>query len=74
MATESFERAITLDPAYADAYLNLGIALAEMGRWQEAVPRYRRALGLPTLTAESVAHQNLGLALYHLRQYPEAEK
>jgi len=37
------------------------------------VPRYRRALALPTLTAESAARQNLGLALYHLRQYPEAE-
>lgn len=73
VAAESFERAMALDPAYADAFMNLGVALAEMGRWQEAVPRYRRALGLPNLTAESVARQNLGLALYHLRQYPEAE-
>ena len=74
MAAESFQRALALDPAYADAYLNFGTALAEMGRWQEAEPQYRKALTLPTLTAESVARQNLGLALYHLRQYPEAER
>lgn len=74
LAADSFQRALDLAPNYADAHLNLGIALAEMGRWREAVPQYRRALTLPGLTAEGVAHQNLGLALYHLRQYPEAEQ
>jgi len=74
LAVESFQRAMALDPGYADASLNLGTALAEMGGWQEAVPHYRRALALSTLTAESVARQNLGLALYHLRRYPEAER
>ena len=73
LAMESFERALALDPGDADARLNLGISLAEMGRWQEAVPQYRKALSLPSLTAESVARQNLGLALYHLGQYSEAE-
>jgi protein O-GlcNAc transferase len=74
LAAESFRRAVSLDPAYADVYLNLGIALAEMGRWQEAVPAYRQALSRPTLAAEPIACQNLGLALFHLRQYPEAER
>jgi len=74
LAAESFQRAVKLDPTYVDAYLNLGIALAEMGRWQEAVPAYRQALSRPTLAAESITHQNLGLALFHLRQYAEAER
>ena len=73
LARESFERALALDAGHGDACLNLGIALAEMGRWGEAAPLYRRSLASPTLTAESVARQNLGLALYHLRQYEEAE-
>jgi Tfp pilus assembly protein PilF len=73
MATASFELALLLDPGYADARLNLGISLAEMGRWQEAATQYRKALTLPALSAESVARQNLGLALYHLRAYEEAE-
>jgi Tfp pilus assembly protein PilF len=72
-AAESFQRALALDPGAADARLNLGICLAEMGQWGEAVSQYRAALGSPTLTAESAARQNLGLALYHLRQYAEAE-
>ena len=74
LAAESFQRAISLDPALADPYLNLGIALAEMGRWQDAVPAYRQALSLPTLGGTAIAHQNLGLSLLHLRQYPEAER
>jgi tetratricopeptide (TPR) repeat protein len=74
LAVESFQRTLDLAPDYADANLSLGIAFAEMGRWREAVPQYRKALTLPGLTAEGVAHQNLGLALYHLRQYPEAEQ
>ena len=74
LALEPFRQAVALDPTYADAHLNLGIALAETGSWGEAVPAYRRALALPGLTAESVAHQNLGLALYHLRQFEEAER
>src|SRR5262245_12479718 len=73
LARESFQRALAVAPGYGDASLNLGIALAEMGRWGEAVPPYSRSLASPTLTAESVARQNLGLALYHLRQYQEAE-
>jgi Tfp pilus assembly protein PilF len=68
-----FERAIKLEPAYGDAQLNHAIALAEARRWEEAVAGYRAALRLPTLTAPEVAHQNLGVALYNLKHYPEAE-
>jgi Tfp pilus assembly protein PilF len=74
LAANSFQRAVSLDRSYGDAYLNFGIALAEMGRWQEAVPVYREALARPRLAAESIAHQNLGLALFHLGQYREAER
>ncbi len=74
LAAESFQRAVKLDPTNADAHLNLGIALAEMGRWREAVSAYRQALSRPTLAWESIARQNLGLALFHLREYGEAER
>src|SRR5207253_2785829 len=49
-------------------------ALAESRRWDEAVVSYRKALELPTLTIPETANQNLGLALYHLKQYREAEQ
>jgi len=74
LATEQFHQAVALDPQYADAHFHLGVALAEAARWGEAAAAYRKALSLPTLTVPHFAHQNLGLALYHLRQYREAEE
>ena len=74
LATEQFQQAVALDPQYADAHFHLGVALAEGARWGEAATAYRKALSLPTLTVPHFTHQNLGLALYHLRQYPEAEE
>ena len=52
---------------------HLGTAYAETGRWEDAVGAYRKALALPTLGVPDFVHQNLGLALYNLRRYPEAE-
>jgi Tfp pilus assembly protein PilF len=74
MALDHFKKAIELNPMYADAYFHLGTALAESRRWEEAVASYRKALELPTLTIPETANQNLGLALYHLKQYREAEQ
>lgn len=74
LAVEPFQQAIALDGQFADAHFHLGVALAESMKWGEAVAAYRQALSLPTLTVPDLAHQNLGLALYHLRQYPDAER
>ena len=73
-ALTHFTKATELDPNYAEAHMNVGIALAEAGRWEEAVPAYRRALAMPTLATPHVAYQNLGLALFHLKRYREAEE
>jgi Tfp pilus assembly protein PilF len=74
LALPEFNRATEIDAAYAQAHVNTGIALAEMRRWDEAVVAYRRALALPTMPIPDIAYQNLGLALYHLKQYREAEE
>jgi superkiller protein 3 len=74
MALDHFKKAVEIDPIYADAYFHLGTALAEARKWDEAVAAYRKALSLPTLTIPESANQNLGLALYHLKRYPEAEQ
>ncbi len=74
LALEQFRQAIALDPEYADAQFHAGVALAELTRWEEAVNAYRKALLLPTLTVPDLVHQNLGLALYHLGKYPDAEQ
>ena len=73
LAIEELTKAAEIDPKLADAHFHLGTAYSEAGRWADAVASYRRALALPTLTIHDFVHQNLGLALYHLKRYPEAE-
>jgi Tfp pilus assembly protein PilF len=73
LAIEELRKAVDLDPRLPEAHFHLGTAYAEASRWEDAVTSYRRALALPTLTIHDVVHQNLGLALYHLKRYPEAE-
>jgi Tfp pilus assembly protein PilF len=74
LATAEFRRAVEIDPEFADAHFHLGVALAEAQRWDEAILTYRKALSLPRLTVPHFAQQNLGLALYHLKRYREAEE
>jgi Tfp pilus assembly protein PilF len=73
LAIEQLRKAVALDPKLADAHFHLGTAYAEGSRWEEAVLSYRNALAMPTLGIPDLVHQNLGLALYHLKRYPEAE-
>lgn len=74
LARPEFEGAAEADPQYADAIFHLGTALAEQGKWEEAVGAYRRAIALPRLTTPDLAHQNMGLALFHLGRHREAEE
>ena len=73
LAVEQLKRAVQIDPQLADAHFHLGTAYAEARQWEEAVGSYRKALALPTLAIPEMVNQNLGLALYNLKRYPEAE-
>ena len=59
-AMAHWERAIALNPDFAQAHMNLGNALREDGRIADAVTHLRRAL---QLQPSPFAHNNLGLAL-----------
>jgi tetratricopeptide (TPR) repeat protein len=72
-AIAELKESIDLDPNRGDTHFHLGTALAEARRWDEAVAAYRRAITQPSLTVSDLAHQNLGLALFHLGRYREAE-
>jgi len=54
----------------ADYEFNRGLALADQGRWAEAVDRYRAALAIDPNLAE--AHNGLGLAWLRLGRAEEA--
>lgn len=69
-AVESYERAIALRPAFAEARNNLGIVLAELGLLDAAIRSYEQAL----LTAPDSARilMNLGNMLIEAGRFPEA--
>ncbi len=70
-AREAFRKAIDLDESYAEAYLNLGLLLADDGQCEEAERVLRRATHLNPNSHE--AHGRLGILLQELGRYSEAE-
>jgi tetratricopeptide (TPR) repeat protein len=71
-AMMSYNKAIKLNPNYADPYSNLANVLCQLERHKEAIINYNEAIKLKPNYAE--AHYNLGLALMVLGDYPEADK
>jgi len=63
-AARAYRRALELDPALADAHVNLGRLLHERGAVHEATEHYRAALEADPASAR--AHYNLGVALEDL--------
>ena len=41
-----YEKAIDLNPNFADAYNNIGIVLLEMGQFDDAIKFYEKAIDL----------------------------
>ena len=61
-ALEEYEKAIAINPTFADAHNNLGVAYKRKGNYDRAMQEYQRALaGNPNLAE---AHNNLGLVYY----------
>jgi tetratricopeptide (TPR) repeat protein len=61
-AISAYERALGLDSGRLDARSNLGVALARLGRYDEAVEHYRAVLAEDP--GQDGVRLNLGLALY----------
>jgi len=62
LAIHHFEKAVTLDPNFLDAYINLGNVLKEARIFDRAVAAYLRALNLSPNHA--VVHGNLACVYY----------
>jgi tetratricopeptide (TPR) repeat protein len=50
---DAFNKAISLNPDYAEAYYNLGVAQESLGHWQEAIDAYRKAIGTTSDSADA---------------------
>ena len=60
-AVESYERALAINPGYAEVHLNLGMLATTQGRHEEAAESLRRAVEIKPDFAQ--AHRALGVVL-----------
>jgi Flp pilus assembly protein TadD len=66
-----YRRAVALDPAFKEAWMNLGLVALSLGRPEDALLCQRQALRLDP--ASSDAHNNLGMVHYVQGNIAEAE-
>jgi tetratricopeptide (TPR) repeat protein len=69
-ATEAFSKAIEINPQYAEAYNNRGVAWHYRGDYDRAIADYTKALDVNPQYSE--AYNNRGVAWYHKRDYDRA--
>jgi predicted O-linked N-acetylglucosamine transferase (SPINDLY family) len=70
LALQLIDRAIHINPAYAEAHNNRGTVLHSLQQFQEAVAAYDRAIQLNPTYAE--AHNNRANSLHSLHLYQQA--
>jgi tetratricopeptide (TPR) repeat protein len=56
---EDYNRALRLDPDFADAYLNRGLARLRLGNRREALVDFRKAAALFAQRGDEVMHQQI---------------
>lgn len=71
-AIRDYQDYLKLRPNTVEAEVNLGAALAHMGRFDEAIELYRSAL--PSLTYKNPVLLNLGLAYYKKNDFAHARE
>jgi len=69
-ALAEFQQAVTLDPSFAAAQVNLAYTYDRLGRADEAIAQYRKALELEP--GNVFGHNNLGVLLDKKGLYDEA--
>lgn len=65
-AIQAYQEAIRIDPMYDSAYINMGLALIQLGQLNSAVPIFQQVLTLPDREEEpasnhTLAHYNLAI-------------
>ncbi|SDB44699.1 Tfp pilus assembly protein PilF [Desulfonatronum thiosulfatophilum] len=70
-AAAAFQKAVALDPAYAEAWNNLGLAYLADDNYKSAEAAFTSALGVPTYRTPEIAALNL--AMLHMEQGDSAK-
>ena len=65
-------RAIQVDPGFGNPYNDIGAYLIEMGRWDEAVPWFEKAIDAPRYEPRHFPHFNLARVHVHRFEYDVA--
>lgn len=73
-AQAEFQTAIDLDKTSPDLQHNVGVALAQQKRFDDAIAAYKKALTFPTYTTPEVAYYNMGEAYIQLGKPLEAQE
>lgn len=72
-AVKHYTEAVLLDPGYARAYVNRGIAYYDLKEYKDAIKDYRKAIKLkPTVALVALAHYNLGNCYREKGDYDKA--
>ena len=71
-AISHFQKAIEAREDFYEAVTNLGAVYLAQKRWEEAIEQFEKLTRMQLYPTPSVAHVNLGWALYNLRRYSEA--
>jgi tetratricopeptide (TPR) repeat protein len=70
LAVENYRRVIELEPEWVEAHINLGVALYQMGRTDEARTAFRTAVEIDP--ANGISRYNLGCVLEEKGEINEA--
>jgi superkiller protein 3 len=69
-AIASFQKAIDLNPGYANAYYNMGLAYSQLKEYRKAARYYQKAVAINPNHEEAYYHA--GFAWFNLKKYRKA--
>ena len=66
------KRAIDVDPDFGNPYNDIGAYLIELGRWEEAIPWFEKAIEAPRYDPRHFPHFNLARVYIQTYEYGKA--
>jgi len=71
-AIDECKLAIEVDPDFGNPYNDIGAYLIELGRWEEAIPWFEKAIDAPRYDPRHFPHFNLARVYIQIYEYGKA--